>query len=329
MNLQMAAELAQQCFTLAQSSQNPAFLLEGHRMVGETAFYRGEFVLAHHYLEYTRSLYDPQQYHAHASVYGQDPGVALLSNGSWNLWHLGYPDQALKWSQEALALAQAWPHPFSQAFALNFAGILHQFRGEGQAAQERAEAAISLATEQGFVMWLAWANSLWGWSLVELGEIEAGIAQMLKNVTTCRVTGGECQMPYLLTLLAKAYGRAGRITAAFDVLVEALAVVENTVGHYWKAELHRLKGELLLKAEGGRMMGEAEACFQQAIEVARQQGGKSLELRAVMSLSRVWQQQGKQEEARRMLAEIYGWFTEGFDTADLREAKTLLEAWTL
>lgn len=343
MDFQMATELAQRCLTLAESSQNRALLLEGHRMVGEIAFYRGDFVPARQHLEQSYALYDPHLHHAHASVYGQDPKVALLSNGSWNLWCLGYPDQALKWVQEALALAQEWPHPFSQAFALDYACMLHQFRGERQAVQKQAEAAIILSTEQGFVLWLAQANILQGWMLVEQGELEQGIAQMRQSLATHRTTGVEVQVPYLLALLAKVYGQIGQIEPALEALAEAIAAVEKTVGHYWEAELYRLKGELLLNAsrEGGGQKDEAlqepkapygqaqdraEACFWQAIEVARRQGGKSLELRAVMSLSRLWQGQGKREEAHQMLAEIYNWFTEGFETADLQEARTLLEA---
>ncbi len=330
MDLRMTGELAQQCLTLAESSQNRALLLEGHRMVGETAFYRGDFIPARQHLEQSYNLYDPQLHHAHASVYGQDPKVALLSNGSWNLWCLGYPDQALKWSQEALALAQEWPHPFSQAFALDYACVLHQFRGEGQAVQQQVEAAATLSAKQGFALWLAMANILQGWMLVEQGEIEKGLAQMRQGLVTQETTGVKLQAPYFLTLIAKAYEQIGQVRVALDLLAEAIASVEKTVGHYWEAELYRLKGELLLKDReaGGRRKDEAEKCFWRAMEVARRQGAKSLELRAVMSLSRLWQaqgSQGKREEARQMLAEIYGWFTEGFDTADLQEARVLLE----
>jgi predicted ATPase/DNA-binding SARP family transcriptional activator len=334
MDLRTTGELAQQCLALAQSSQKRALLLEGHRMVGETAFYRGDFVPARPHLEQSYALYDPHLHHTHASVYGQDPKIALLSNGSWNLWCLGYPDQALKWSQEALMLAQEWPHPFSQAFALRAASILHLFRREGQTAQARAEAAIALSTEQGFVMWLTMANILRGWTRVEQGEIEEGIVQMRENLMAYRAMGMELDTPYSLTLLAKAHGQSGQITTGLERLDEALALVEKTVGHYWEVELYRLKGELLLQTEARaealrQAQDEAEKCFWQAIEVARRQRGKSLELRAVMSLSRLWQGQGKRKEARQMLAEIYGWFSEGFATADLQEARALLEALTL
>jgi len=322
MDLRMARDLAQQCLTLAQSSQASALLLEGHRMVGETAFHRGELALARKQLEQSRALYDPRQHHVHAFLYGQDPCVALLSHGSWNLWHLGYPDQALKWSQEALTLAQELSHPFSLAFALDYACMLHQFRGEGQAAQKWAEAAITLSTEQKFVMWLRMANVLRSWTLVEQGEIEEGIAQMRQGLVAYQATGAELFTPYMLVLLVKAYGQVRQAKAGLDVLAEALAIVEKSDGRAWEAELYRLKGELLLQTEA---KAEAEKCFWQAIDVARRQGAKSLELRATVSLGRLWQGQKKKEEARQMLAEIYGWFIEGFDTVDLKEAWTLLE----
>jgi predicted ATPase/DNA-binding SARP family transcriptional activator len=329
MDLRVARELAQECLTLAQSSRAPALLLEGHRMVGETAFHRGELALARKQLEQSRTFYDRQQHHTHAFIYGQDPGVALLSHGFLNLWHLGYPDQALKWSQEALTLAQELSHPFSLAFVLEYACMLHQFRGEALAAQEQVEAAITLSIEQRFVMWLAMANTLWGGTLAEQGETKKVITQMQENLAACRAMKVDLHVPYFLILLAKAYGQVGQAKAGLDVLAEALELVEKSDGHLWEAELYRLRGELLLKDEGGRMRdeseAEAEACFWQAIEVARRQGGKSLELRAVMSLSRLWQKQGRREEARRILAETYDWFTEGFDTLDLQEARVLLK----
>ncbi|MCL4299000.1 MAG: AAA family ATPase [Anaerolineae bacterium] len=332
LDLRQARDLAQQCLALAENSQDNDLVLEGRRIVGETAYQRGELVLAKQYLEQSLALYDPQQHHAHATLYGQDPGVALLSTGSWTLWHLGYHNQALQWSQAALTLAQEWPHPFSLAFALKFASLLHQFRGEVQTAHARAEAAITLSTEQGFVTWLRRTNVLQGSLRAEQGEVEEGIEQMRSGLTAYRATGEELFTPYFLALLAKAYGQAGQAEAALDVLGDAWAAVEKLGGYIWEAELYRLKGEILLtglpESGGQRDEGAAEACFLQALAIARQQQAKSLELRTVMSLARLWRSQGlpgKQAEAHQMLAEIYGCFTEGFETADLREAKLLLE----
>ena len=220
-------------------------------------------------------------------------------------------------------MAQELTHPFSLAFALTMAAVVHQFRREVQAVQERAEALIALSTEQGFPQWLAYGTILRGWALTAQGEGAEGIAQIHQGLVARRAMGAELQRPYFLSLLAEAYGKVGQPEEGLTVLVEALALVESMERH-WEAELHRRKGELLLMQQGQKV-GEAEECFRQALDIARRQQAKSLELRAAMSLSRLWQQQGKQEEAHQLLAEIYAWFTEGFDTADLKEAKILLE----
>jgi predicted ATPase len=330
MELKTARALAQQCLELARRIQDPALLLEANRMVGETAFHRGMLGEAREYLERSRTLYDPRQHRAHAALYGQDPGVALLAHGSLTLWHLGYPDQALKWSQEALAQAQDASHPFSMVFALEYASILHQLRGEGEAALERAEAAIALSGEQRFGMWLAMAGILRAWALVERGEAAAGIAGIRQGLADYRDWGSELFTPYFLTLLARALRRVGESEAALDALDEALQTGERTEGRVWEAECYRVKGELLQEAPAeavsGRDRGDAEASLRQAVAVARQHGARSLELRAAMTLCTTWSRQGKKADARQLLAEPYRWFTEGFGTADLRQAASLLES---
>jgi len=325
MNLDLARELAQQCLAQAQASQDPARLLEGNRMMGETAIHRGELVPAREYFERSRALYDPERHHAHAWVYGQDPGVALLSHGAWTLWHLGYPDRALAWSHEARALAQAGSHPFSTAFAEEYASILHQMRGEDQESLACAEAVITLAHEQRFGEWLLLAESSRAWIRVETGDVNVGITQLRQGLDAHRATGSEMFASYYLTLLARAYMCAGQADAARTALDEALTIVERTEGRLWEAEIYRLRGELLLSRDGSASEAEAEACYLKGLAMARQRQARSLELRAVMSLCRLWQRQGKIAEARRLLAETYNWFTEGFDTADLREARALLE----
>ena len=240
------------------------------------------------------------------------------------MWLLGYPDQALESIREALTLAQELTHPFSLALALVHAALVHQFRREVQAVKERAEELIALSSEQGFPHWLAYGTILRGWTLTAQGEGTEGIARMRQGLVARRATRSELHRPRLLSMLAEAYGEEGQPEEGLTVLVEALAIVDNTGERYWEAELHRRKGELLLILQRQKV-GEAEECFQKALDIARHQQAKSLELRAAMSLSRLWQQQGKQEVAHQLLAEIYGWFTEGFDTADLMEAKILLE----
>ena len=187
---------------------------------------------------------------------------------------------------------------------------------------------MSLATEHGFPFFSVQGAILLGWALAEQGQIEAGIARIREGLTTFQNMGIESTRSYNLALLAEAYEKAGQIEEGLRTLAEALAKVDKTGERFYEAELYRLKGELTLQSQvqslRSKVQEEAEECFSQAIEIARRQSAKSLELRAVMSLARLWQQQGKQYEARRMLAEIYGWFTEGFDTKDLQEAKALL-----
>lgn len=226
-------------------------------------------------------------------------------------------------SQEAIALAQALDHPFSLAHALSAAGAaVHEFRREVQAAQEQIEPLIRLSAEEGFVFYQTMGTLHKGWALAETGQVEAGIEQIRQGLTACQAMGTMLYRPHFLAWLAEGYGKAGQAKQGLSVLAEALAQVEKTDERFYEAELYRLKGELLLM-QGDET--EAEASFRNAIEVARRQQAKSWELRAAMSLCRPWQSQGKREEARQMLAEIYAWFPEGFDTPDLKEAKALLE----
>ncbi len=327
---QTARELAEQCLRLAQSPRDPALLLEAQYMLGNTLFYFGEFAPAREHFEQSMALYNFGQHHSHAFLYGQDTGVVCLARAAWVLWFLGYPDQALKLSYKAITLAQELSHPHSLAYAVSSVAIHHQYRREGPAVHEQAEAVMTLSTEQGFPMWVAWGTMLRGWALAKQERGEEGTSQIRQGMATFRATGAEVSRPYLRALLAEAYEKAGQVEEGLSSLAEALTAVDNSGERWYEAELYRLKGTLTLKQSGVRspkseVEKEAEECFHKAIEVARGQQAKSLELRAVMSLSQLWQQEGKKEEARQMLAEIYSWFTEGFDTADLKEAKVLLE----
>ena len=324
--LQVARELAEQLLVLAQRLQDPVYLIEAYLALGCTLYWLGEFAPARVYLEQAMALYDVQQHGSLAFLYGsEDPAVVCLSYAALALWLLGYPEQGRRRSTEALTLAQELSHPFSLAFALDLAAWLHQLRREGQAVQEREAAVITLSTDQGFPYWVACGSILWGWALAEQGQSAEGMAQMCQGIAACRATGVELQRPYYLALLAEAYGQAGQADEGLRVLAEALTAVHTTGEHQHEAELYRLKGELRLKQDVPDEQ-EAESCFRQAVDVACQQQATSFELRAAMSLSRLWQQQGKRTEAHALLAPIYDWFTEGFDTADLQEAKALLDA---
>jgi predicted ATPase len=243
--------------------------------------------------------------------------------GAYDLWHLGYPDRALASIQDALTLAQQLAHPFMLAHALAFAARLHLSRREGQLTRERAEAAFALAAEHKIAFYLAHGTIFRGRALVEQGQGTEGIAQIRQGLAAYRATGaGGDLLP--LALLAEAYGKVGQPEEGLLVLREAQA--ELTKGwRYCEAELYRLNGELLLGISADNY-AEAETCFHQALNIACHQQAKSLELRAAVSLSRLWQRQGKRAAAHELLAAIYGWFSEGFETADLREAKVLLEA---
>jgi len=240
--------------------------------------------------------------------------------------------------QEALTLAQDLAHPLSQCAALNFAARVGQFRGEARIAYERAEATITLSTEQGFTYWLAEGIILRDWALTEQGQEEAGLAQMRRGLSAYGATGARLWQLYYLALMAEVDGKVGQIEVGVAELAEAFSLVEMTQEHEHEAELYRLRGELTLqeamqKATRGTsprplipsIQAEAEACFLKATEIARQQQAKSLELRATTSLVRLWQHQGKVKEAHQLLSEVYSWFTEGFDTTDLQAAKALLD----
>jgi class 3 adenylate cyclase/predicted ATPase len=322
-----AHELAEQLLSLAQSVQDPVFRSQAHYALGVTLFYLGAFAPARANLEQGLALYNPQQ-HPHAFLYGQDARVTCLTIAALVLWLLGYPDQARVWNLEALTQAHQLSHPFRLAWTLNFTAMLSQYRREGHIVRERAEAEIALSSEQGFPYWLALGTVWRGWALAEQGQGEEGIMQIRQGIAAYRATGAELAQSYWLALLAEAYGKGGQGEEGLTLLTKALEIVYKTKARLHEAELYRLKGELTLQSQvrGSKSkVEEAEACFLQAIEIARKQQAKSLELRAVLSLSRLWQHQGKRDEARQMLAEIYGWFTEGFDTKDLQEAEALLE----
>jgi class 3 adenylate cyclase/predicted ATPase len=341
-----AHELAEQMMRLAQSSHDPSLLLEAHRALGTNLFWLGELRQGRRHLEQGIALYDIQQHRAHAFRYGIDPGVFCLCFAGWNLWCLGYPDQALKSTQDALHLAQELAHPFTLAFALSINAMLHQFRHEETTVQEQTEAGLTLATEHGFAYRAAWATLLQGWVLAAQGRRKEGVVRLQEGLAEARATGSEAVHPYFLALIAEIYEKMGQPEEGLATLAEASAMRQRTGEQWYEAELYRLKGTLTLQSQarlrhvktdqgktedtGPRPLtpdpqGEAEAYFQKAVEIARQQQAKSWELRTTTSLAQLWKQQGKRTEPHKLLSEVYNWFTEGFDTKDLQEAKALLD----
>ena len=326
-----ARELGEQLLVLAGRVQDPGALLVAHDVMGDTLFWLGEFAAARSHLEQGAALYDVRQRQPHIFLYGYDSGVACLGFGSWALWFLGYPDQALRRAQDALSVGRELAHPFSLAFGLQFMAQLHHYRREYALARDLATEVIAVSSEQGFPLWSGMGTIVRGWALAKEGRGIEGLAQVRQGIAEWQVTGFELEWPHFLALLAEVHETVDQPREGLKLLAEARAAADTTGEGFWDAEMHRLHGELSLKVttETGRTDEERkippEESFLKAIEIARRQLAKSLELRAVTSLSRLWRRQGKKDEARQMLAAIYAWFTEGHDTPDLREAKALLE----
>ena len=317
-----ADELAQQLIDLVQRQPDTEFVVEGHFVMGTIASDRGEFLAARAHLEQSCRLSDTVPSPTATLRGGFVPGVTPRIWLARVLWALGYADQAQQRSQEALLLARQGEHLPSLAYAECFVAHVCQCRRDVAATQAHADALMALAAAQSWPLRAEQGRILRGWALAMQGEAAAGVALLRQGLASPDV-GPTLLRPHWLALLAEAYGRAGQPQAGLQVLAEAVTLMETTEMWWSEAEMSRLQGELRLQLASPDVP-QAEACFQQALDVARRQQAKSLELRAALSLSRLWQQQGKRQAARELLAPIYGWFTEGFDTIDLREAKVLL-----
>jgi predicted ATPase len=322
--LHTARELGETLLRLAQHADAPTLAVVASHALGCTWLCLGALPAARHHLEEGIARYTPDQSRALVFRTGHDPGVACRAYAAMTLWLLGYPEQALVRTHDALVLAQELSYPFSLAFAWCMAAIVAQLRRDMPAVHAQSEACVALSTEQGFPLWTAFGTIIRGWALAMQGQGEEGIAQVRQVIAGGGATGAELFNPYFYTLLADVAAHLGYPEDGLQALAEAHTLVEKHEERWWEAEVYRLRGVLLLR-QPGTPQAEAEAWLQLALDVARRQEAKSLELRAAMSLSRLWQQQGKRAEAYEILAPIYGWFTEGFDTADLQEAKALLE----
>jgi len=338
-----AREIAEEFLRLAERLSYPGLAMRGHWAMEIIFFHLGEFTLALEHYEKALSFYDPKHYLDDAFLYVQNPGVAMRCFAAWSLWFLGQPEQALERIQEALRLARELSEPHGLAQALFFAAVLHQLRREERKAQENAEAAIAVSREHGLALYQAMSTATRGWALILQERQEEGIQQMGEGLAAHRLTGAEVILPHFLAVLVEAFAKTRQVDEGLRVLEEALAVVHRNGERYYLAELYRIKGDLILLQATDRGLSraarsgvpvlearrsevaEAEACFHQSIKIARQQKAKSWELRAGMSLARLYQDQNKRAEAHGLLEPIYNRFTEGFDTADLREAKALLD----
>jgi class 3 adenylate cyclase/predicted ATPase len=323
--LHTARELGETLLRLAQRAHDPALSIVAHYALGVTRFFLGGLPAARTHLEEGIAIYTPDQCGAPVFRIGYDLGVGCRAYAARTLWLLGYPDQAMARVHDALALAHELSHSYSLAFARCWAAVVSQCCRNVPAVHEHAEAAIALATEQGFPLWAALGTLYCGWVMAMQGQCKEGMAQVRRGTASVWATGAALAVPICCTLLADVCGHLGHTADGLQALDEAHALVEQHEDRVWEAEVSRLRGVLLLR-QTGTPQAEAETWLRRALDVARRQEAKSLELRAAMSLARLWQQQGKRYEAHDLLAPIYGWFTEGFDTVDLQEAKALLEA---
>lgn len=325
-DLRQARELGEQLLELARSVGDSMPHVEAYYVLGVTSFWRGEFAAAREQLEGAIAHYEPRQHRSHVALYSQDPKVICLSRLAYTLWYLGYPDEAVIRSQQALDLARELSHPYSLAYALNFATWLHNDLRNEQEARRQMEAGATLSGEQRLGFLQPMGIIFRGWVLVEQGEVVAGIDRIQEGLNAYGASGQDLYRPYALSLLARAYGRAGEPERGLTALTEALTMVQRTEERFWEAELYRLRGELLLAR--GEYNAEVKDSFVRALEVSRGQGARSLELRAALSLARLWGSLERLEdrvEVRWRLKEVYDQFTEGLDTADLQEARALLE----
>ena len=322
-DFQDALELAKECLDLAQSQGERTRLMAAHSALGQNLTSIGRFDAGQQHLEKSVALYHSEEDLTLWQDYGEDPAIVALFWRHWIAWFKGFPEQALSQSQEAIEMTQKRSDMVSVGWGLASAGVLRYLRGEQEATQQAAQDTIDFATEQKLPIFVAFGSILKGWALASLGDEEEGVAQMHRALEQWKATGTKMFVPLFLILLAEGYASSRDFGEALKLLDEASNLVRTSGEVMWESELLRLRGSFLLSASEN--LAAAESAFNQAIEIAGDQQSHSLELRAATSLARLWQGQGKLDEARELLGPIYEWFTEGFDTADLKEAEALLK----
>jgi predicted ATPase len=308
----------------AETHDDTAALCLAHRALGTTYFTMGEFSASRKHLERAQGLYDSDQHLRYRFQYGQDIGTTVMCYLSWALWHLGYVDQASQLASAAVKRAEEISHPHSLVYTLCHArGMMDVFRRQSDGTKFYASVVTSLCSEHAFPFWAAGGQIFGGWAVINQGEVDAGVDELIRGLAAWRKTGARSWLPIFLALQAEGHFKAGRNEAALHSIGQALATSDETGERWAIAEILRIKANLL-QTTGGKAE-EVEGALVESLEIARRQQAKSWELRAATSLAQLWRDQGKVQQARELLAPSYGWFTEGFDTRDLKEAKALLD----
>jgi len=313
---------------LAHDEQDTTYKMAAHLVSGGALFGLAQFDAAIEQLEQGAAFYDPNKHHYYTSILAADLGVFCLAWAAHPLWHGGYPDRALTSSRRAVQQAEALAHPYSIALALDYAAIVHQFRREAEAALQLAEAAIMVCKEQKFAYYLGWATIIKGWAISQFGDCDTGISEIKHGLKILQDTGAKRSMPYYLSLLAEVYGISGRAEKGLQTISEAIVEAEAIKERWWEAELYRLKGNLILQGvKPDEYM--AEDCFGRALHLASSQHSKMLELRAATSLFHLKLRQAcPRNDSFQLLDKIYSRITEGIDTADLTEARSLINSFS-
>jgi predicted ATPase len=317
--------MAEEILAKSQSSPDSVPLMVAHRTLGSTLLTMGEFQQARRHFERTLELSDRKGHQPLHNLYMVDPEAATLLLLSWDLWFLGFADQALARVMEGVALARNLAQPYNIAFGHYMCSVVHLLRGEPARALANAEKSLEISQEQRFALYALLSRIARGCALGELGHRTEACAEMKAGIDEARNDGVGFMRPMMLSWLAGAYARSGENETALAIVDEALEDVTDATGRSWEAELHRQKALSLLAIDPARV-GEAEAMLNGAVALARRQAAKSLELRAATSLAEFWRRLGRTEAAHDLLVPLYRWFTEGLDTETLKRAQDVLRA---
>jgi predicted ATPase len=322
--LHRSRELGEMLLRLSSLNSNSAHAVVAHLAFGNSSLLLADYSTARQHFEQGISNYAPEHRHIQMFRDAQDPGVGCRSYSALSLWLLGFPDQANARAQDALALARELGQPFNVSYALCCCAFVSQFRRDVRNVREQAEAALALANEHGFTAWAAVSSSFLGWALAMEGKSEEGQVELRRGIAAMQAMGAGIWFPFRCTMLAEVLDLGGHTNEGIQSLAKATTFMDQTEERWWEAEVYRLQGSLLLRPSI-ESAADAEPLLRSALDIASRREAKSLELRAATSLARLWCHKGKYVEARDLLGPVYRWFTEGFDTPDLKDAKALLE----